>query len=132
MAAGIDRKATCALWRDPTTPGYVAGTVRSIVVGAVWTRARLHESHLAASPICQHCRGAEAEDAEHLWWQCPAWQEMRDCFRTGCLAEGQPLPTMATQATSGIPLARRLADAPACLRLCGVMPEDCGCKGVKI
>ena len=132
VAEGIDRAATNALWRDLTTTGYEAGTVRGVVAGATMTQVRLHEARLAGSPLCQHCDTQEEEDAEHLWWRCPAWDELRVRFRTGCLEGDQPLPATSTQAKSGQPMGQYLAGAPACLRQCGIMPEKLRLQGREV
>ncbi|CAE8600311.1 unnamed protein product [Polarella glacialis] len=55
------------------------------------------------STVCPFCYSGQQEDHEHLWWVCPAWQDIRS---------RHPL------ATSG-----RSPSWPACFAICGLMPE---------
>ena len=100
--AGLDVHATMALYRSKWLTDYKRGVLRSVLAGAVCTRAKLFKAVKVVSPICEAC-GREPEDTDHLWWRCPAWASCRQrhwdtffAFKDGW---------------------------PACFRLCGLMPS---------
>eukprot|EP00660_Eupelagonema_oceanica_P019190 gene19190-biopygen18435 len=105
IAEGVDRAATMSLhgWKKLT--GLERGFLRVIVAGGVYTQSRLHEIGKVESPHCPHCSAQLVEDQQHIWWQCPAWQAVRE-RHPDALAEYD-------------------REWPACLRLVGVMPATC-------
>ena len=54
----------------------VAGTMRSIGMGATTTRSRRYRAGYEESPICLRCGEAD-EDEIHRLWGCPASSELR-------------------------------------------------------
>eukprot|EP00660_Eupelagonema_oceanica_P019452 gene19452-biopygen4945 len=83
--------------------GLERGYLRVIVAGGVYTQQRLFDMHKVKSAHCQHCGAQTNEDQQHIWWDCPAWQAVRE-RHPDALAEYD-------------------RQWPACLRLNGVMPE---------
>eukprot|EP00660_Eupelagonema_oceanica_P019407 gene19407-biopygen14683 len=102
IADGIDRAATMALHNWKRLTGLERGFLRVIIAGGVYTQQRLHQMEQVETPVCTHCDMGVEEDQQHIWWQCPAWQAVRE-QHPDALAEYDPL-------------------WPACLRLNGVMP----------
>ena len=102
--AGVDKKATCALLSSRKTEPASVGRLRTIMSGSLRVGKRLHDAGLAESPICQFCLAAE-ETADHLFWECPAWQTIR--------TESEGLPR------------KEIVDRwPPCTRQCGIFMED--------
>eukprot|EP00660_Eupelagonema_oceanica_P019435 gene19435-biopygen13324 len=104
IGEGIDRAATMSLHGWKRLTGLERGYLRVIIAGGVYSQRRLHEMQLVPSPNCPHCDMNVEENAQHMWWECPAWQRVR---------EGQPDA-----------LAEYDPQWPACLRLNGVMPAE--------
>eukprot|EP00660_Eupelagonema_oceanica_P019319 gene19319-biopygen17241 len=102
IADGIDRAATMSLYGWKRLTGLERGFLRVIIAGGVYTQRRLHQMQLVKTPVCTHCDMGVEEDQQHIWWQCPAWQAVRE-QHPDALAEYDPM-------------------WPACLRLNGVMP----------
>ena len=75
--------------------------LRVILTGSVYTWHRLHRAGKAPSPHCPFCKKKESETAEHLFWECEAWKELRKEYEEefGIVTE------------------------PMCLRVCGILPE---------
>ena len=73
-----------------------------IISGSIRTPDRLKAANLAASDSCQYC-GARCT-AQHLFWECPAWKEVRTKH---ALATAPWRP-----------------DWPACLSCCGVLSDQ--------
>ena len=101
LADGIDRDATNAAWRS--LGGIVAGVIRGIIAGAVWTQDRRFRSgrFREDTPVCPHCSTGATEDLHHLWWDCSAWAQIRSAH-PGVMAEDRQ-------------------SWPPCFVLCGVM-----------
>ena len=71
---GVDQEMTLKYYKkcDPKKKGIL----RKILLGGVWTRSRL--AHLPDPPCSEECPcGLDREDLEHLWWQCPLWNDKR-------------------------------------------------------
>ena len=101
---GIDRKATTFLLNSGKLCARDLGAMRTIITGSLRTRKRLHDAGLADSPMCEFC-GEGEETVEHLFWQCPCWDNIRRQF------DDRP--------------SARITDAwPRCTRECGVFVED--------
>ena len=78
LAGGVDLSRTMRVYHQVNSKQ--KGILRKILLGGVWTRARL--SHLPDPPCSDQCLcGDGREDLEHLWWHCPLWQRSRDKFR---------------------------------------------------
>eukprot|EP00660_Eupelagonema_oceanica_P019103 gene19103-biopygen11384 len=103
IGEGVDRAATTSLMAWKRLSGLERGYLRVVVAGGVYTQQRLFDMHKVKSPHCQHCGARTNEDQQHIWWDCPAWQAVRE-RHPDALAEYDP-------------------EWPACLRLNGVMPE---------
>ena len=78
------------------------GKLRSILTGAIWTQDRVHRSKMAASALCPFCKYG-SEDHFHLWWECPAWDDIRR-------AHGMLHHDVASQ-------------WPACFTVCSLVPS---------
>ena len=100
---GIDRDATSAGWNTATS-SLVAGMIRSILAGEVWTQERLHRAAPTkhTSPNCNYCANAVPETLQHLWWDCPGWDYVR---------RNHPAAVTAWRPSW-----------PRCLAYCGIMP----------
>ena len=114
VSQGIDAGVTCALLRDgkALTP-YERGVLRHVMMDAQLTQTRraarrvgeLDEDEPERCPFCAAGREDTAvkETLEHMFWECEAWDDVRDGF-------GDVL---------GMPGRDRW---PPCLRLCGILP----------
>ena len=80
------------------------GLLRVLLAAGVWTGKFLYAAGQLESPRCPFC-GAAVEDLEHMWFDCPHNQDLR---------EGKPL---------FLPEVR--SHLPACLRNYGIAPA-CG------
>ena len=100
--AGIDRVASCKLYKSAKLTPYQKGLVRSIMCGAVWTGHRLAKAKLCASGACRFCQLGEVEDEHHLWWRCPKWDYIRRAHKIASFCHS--------------------ADWPPCLDKCGLVP----------
>ena len=75
IACGINPKRTMEIYHksDPRKKGIL----RKILLGGVWTRARL--AHLPDTPCTEVCEcGQDRETLQHLWWHCPMWDACRN------------------------------------------------------
>ncbi|CAE8600524.1 unnamed protein product, partial [Polarella glacialis] len=100
---GIDREMTLALLRSSSLPPYEKSVLRSILAGSVWTQDRLSRAGMVQAATCPYCDAGAAEDHEHMWWHCPAWEGIRQLHS---VAEHADVPSW-----------------PACLAKCGILPE---------
>ena len=83
--------------------------------GAVWTADRAHRRKLRDSPQCPYCAvPGLAEDEDHIFWQCSAWEDVREAPR-------RKLAMLASRVTT---LPREVAQWPSCLRVCGLPPQS--------
>ena len=78
--------------------------MRNIITGAVRTQLRLFKAHVVSTPVCIHCEMHVNEDTEHLFWQCPSWEDIRMRFTDKYFAI--------------------LDFLPPCARQCGLLPQD--------
>lgn len=78
--------------------------LRNIITGAVRTQLRLFKAHVVSTPVCIHCEMHVNEDTEHLFWQCPSWEDIRKPFTDKYFAI--------------------LDFLPPCARQCGLLPQD--------
>ena len=78
VEVGIDRDATSAGWQNANS-FLVAGVIRGIVAGTVWTQERWHRAapKKHESALCPHCANGVPETLQHLWWECAAWDSIR-------------------------------------------------------
>eukprot|EP00660_Eupelagonema_oceanica_P000582 gene582-8237_t len=102
---GIDVRATMALYSLGGTTAEERGYIRStLVAGSEWCTRAFHaeKAKTQSSARCPYCSTGEDETLDHLWWRCPAWNDIRGRHQlaVGLLHE----------------------DWPPCLRRCGVMP----------
>ena len=75
IASGINRTQTLRYYN--LCRPMRQGVLRRIHLGSVWTNTRLsHQPRLGISRVCSRCN-AEDEDLQHLWWRCPAWEDIR-------------------------------------------------------
>lgn len=102
IEVGIDRGSTLALYRSATTSEQRRGVLRSVLAGAI--RTHLHQARLVDSPICPHCKLGCVEDAEHMWWACPAWGALRLKYKDHLFSFRESWPS--------------------CFQRCGLMPLD--------
>jgi len=107
-AAGIDRVASLKVLnhkgQGALTP-YAKGALRGILAGAVPTQKWRCKVGKAASAVCPYCSTGAVEDEEHMWWECPAWSDIRARHRDAARAGRRPEWTK-------------------CFACCGLMPED--------
>ena len=104
VEVGVQREITlCLLEHGDLTPMEQA-LLRAILAGGVWTQDPLHRARLTNTATCPHCQTGEVEDHEHMWWRCPAWQEIRQRF-----AKASALETKA---------------CPTCFIRCSIVPND--------
>eukprot|EP00973_Karenia_brevis_P012822 1741401-Karenia_brevis.AAC.1 len=101
---GIDRVATLAAYNGRSLNDYDKGLLRSILSGAVRTGHQLHRSGLVDDSLCPFCGNGSIEDIEHLWWQCPAWDNIRRQYFD--------------------PAFSSYASWPICFRRCGIVPNS--------
>ena len=80
----------------------MAGIIRSVIAGAVWTPDRRHRARMVTTPTCAHCDQEVVKDLLHIWWGCPKWETIRLCH--------------------GKAVAARQLDWSACLEQCGITP----------
>ena len=78
--------------------------LRAILTGAVRTSEKLFKAQSCASPNCVHCGRDVIESVEHLFWHCPAWDQLRASFLHN--------------------FGNHLANAPSCTKCCGILPQD--------
>ncbi|CAE8721896.1 unnamed protein product [Polarella glacialis] len=100
---GIDREMTLALLRSSSLPPYEKSVLGSILAGSVWTQDRLSRAGMVQAATCPYCDAGAAEDHEHMWWHCPAWDGIRQLH---LVAEHADVPSW-----------------PVCLAKCGILPE---------
>lgn len=55
--------------------------LRNIIATAVRTEQKLFKAQCAPSPVCPWCSLGVEETAEHLFWNCQQWQELRTSFQ---------------------------------------------------
>eukprot|EP01061_Rhynchopus_euleeides_P032944 TRINITY_DN5492_c0_g1_i3.p1 TRINITY_DN5492_c0_g1~~TRINITY_DN5492_c0_g1_i3.p1 ORF type:complete len:953 (-),score=132.75 TRINITY_DN5492_c0_g1_i3:831-3539(-) len=94
---GADGGVTrCILEGDSAVTAYQRGLLRSAIAGAVPVEGRT-----GIGKACPYCQSGERETMQHLWWECTAWDHVR-----------QRHPIASTDRTAW----------PACLSICGVAP----------
>ena len=84
--------------------------LRAILTGAVRTNEKLFKAQSCASPTCIHCDSDVIESVEHLFWQCPAWDQSRARFLQN--------------------FGNHLVSAPNCTRCCGILSQDVVDRGI--
>eukprot|EP00973_Karenia_brevis_P085922 11916917-Karenia_brevis.AAC.1 len=104
IEAGVDRFATLALLKSKCLSDERKGMLRGILCGACWTGHRLASAGQLPSPICPFCDSDAVEDELHIWWQCPAWNHIREQHSIAMMSFGPQWPR--------------------CLSHCGLMPEN--------
>eukprot|EP00973_Karenia_brevis_P065306 9071202-Karenia_brevis.AAC.1 len=77
VGQGVDKAMSAALLHDRRIDDYKKGVLRSVMAGSVWTQDRLHKAGLEASNVCKFCNEGIIEDTAHLFWECPAWHNIR-------------------------------------------------------
>ena len=75
MGFPVDRESTLALLNR--TRGPDRRRLQTILSGSLMTRDRAFRRGKANSPTCPWC-SQEAEDQEHIFYRCWAWEELRD------------------------------------------------------
>ena len=79
--------------------------------GGLWTAKALHKAGFLASETCPWC-GADTEDLQHLWWECPQHEH--------CRSSAKAL------------LGETWRSLPRCLSTHGIPPEAAGIAGSKL
>ena len=76
---GVDEEATRQMLRKWVKRGLHqnVGALRCVLAGGTWTQDRKHRAGFAETPLCPHCCNAP-ETALHRWWECPAWEALRE------------------------------------------------------
>eukprot|EP00973_Karenia_brevis_P083223 11538719-Karenia_brevis.AAC.1 len=82
IQCGIDRPATLALLGSQMLNDCEKGILRAVLTGAMNTQVRLHKAGVVDGPCCPYCGTGEVEDVEHMWWHCPAWEQIRQKHRS--------------------------------------------------
>ena len=76
----LGREATLRVLQHQGS-GYCAGVLRSVLTGSNLTHDRFYrrkqEGHIVTSPICIYCDSGSADDLDHLFWCCAAWDTVR-------------------------------------------------------
>jgi len=81
----VDLVATSALLRDKVgrdwrlTP-YQKGLLVSILTGSFRPCSRLFKAGLRETDRCPHCNMDVAENKKHVFWECPAWNYIRNTY----------------------------------------------------
>jgi len=101
---GVDVEATTQLLRTSLSDQLNLGLLRSILAGAVVTGERAGKAGLACTSFCKFCDCITVESVHHLFWECPAWADVRAKH------------TLATTAWR--------ADWPSCLSCCAILCND--------
>eukprot|EP00929_Paragymnodinium_shiwhaense_P065706 TRINITY_DN32915_c0_g1_i4.p1 TRINITY_DN32915_c0_g1~~TRINITY_DN32915_c0_g1_i4.p1 ORF type:complete len:1056 (-),score=129.06 TRINITY_DN32915_c0_g1_i4:98-3265(-) len=57
---------------------YQQGILRSILAGAVWSASKATKAKLTTSPRCQICESGDNETMEHIFFDCEAYQHIRN------------------------------------------------------
>ena len=77
---GVDKGATLALLRTggpKALKPYDAGILRYIIADGQLTRDRRYRRGMAQADACMNCDEDATEDLNHVWWQCEAWEGIR-------------------------------------------------------
>ena len=93
-------KLSKKMFVSPLTP-FELTHLRMVLTGSVRTQGRLFKAGSVGAPSCVWCSQTE-ETVQHLFWECPAWQSLRDRF-------------ISTHASL-------LPNLPRCLVECGILP----------
>ena len=74
MAGGVDVTPAARVYRAATRSGRMslAGAVRAVVTGAVWTRQMKFCAGYASKATCKRCSNEAPEDMQHWGYNCPA------------------------------------------------------------
>ena len=97
-----------------------------VLSGAIWTYARRAQSKIpdpqgkvVTTGWCRHCNDpAVIEDTYHMFWQCPAWTDIRERYRDALLA------TFDVDERGQLTTMQQMADAwPRCFQCCGIAPD---------
>ena len=102
LQSRVDRISTLALLHGKRLDEYGKGLLRSVLAGAVWHGLALAKAGLVATNICPHCNSNAPEDLDHIWWHCPAWQDIRKRYSTVWFSF--------------------MSSWPSCFKLFGIMP----------
>ena len=71
------------LWRKKALNNHLQRLLEHVLSNAVWTRERIHrhtQGSLATSPLCTYCDTNANETPEHIYWECPHWQHIRQQY----------------------------------------------------
>ena len=76
---GVDRARTLQFYNTINEMG--KGALRCIFANGVWTdeiRSKLPENiEKGLTAECKYCDYHATDNLEHIWWECPAWNETR-------------------------------------------------------
>jgi len=100
---GVNRDATQAYAASSKTAPSDKSLLRTIQAGGLWTQDRKFRAGMVETNVCPYCETGAQEDQAHIWWDCPAWQHIRQQF-----------PELTAQ---------QVHSWPPCMRLCGVVPS---------
>ena len=57
---------------------YMLAILETVLTGASRARYQLEKMDLADNTTCPHCASNLDETKDHMFWECPAWQYIRD------------------------------------------------------
>ena len=104
LHTGVDVEASTQLLRSSGPSQVHLGLLRSIISGGVVCGQRASRAGFSSSQFCEFCHMRTEESVQHLFWECPAWKEVRTKH---ALATASWRP-----------------DWPACLSCCGVLCDQ--------
>jgi hypothetical protein len=89
---GIDKSTTAKLLNTQALSPYDKGILKAIFADGITTQKHLFVMKKAAHPVCHFCWCA-VETLEHLFWQCPHWNTIRQSrLSVQQITECQQLP----------------------------------------
>ena len=89
---GIDKSTTVKLLNTQALSPYDKGILKAIFADGITTQKHLFVMKKAAHPVCHFCWCA-VETLEHLFWQCPHWNTIRQSrLSVQQITECQQLP----------------------------------------
>lgn len=76
LHVGIDKDSTVKLLNSNVLSPYDKGILRAILPDGIAAQKYLFSTKQAQHPVCNYC-WQEIESLEHLFWFCPAWDNIR-------------------------------------------------------
>ena len=78
LGQGIDIEATTRLLRKGGNDAVHKGMLRSVLCGSIVTGQRSFKFLHSATNWCEYCDSLTVESVHHMFWECTAWQSIRD------------------------------------------------------